>query len=430
LLDRLEERWLIVRQRDPLDRRRHVVSITPAGKRELVRLRGVIQGLEASTSRRSMPRSARPSTSCSFRLARVHDPGARSRRRSRSEPASRPRPRAARHPGRDGSTPPRRCARRGRRRRGRLRPLRDGRITAAGRMADLGPLDGDVEELDGRGLCAIRGSSTATRTRALPATASMSSRCAPRARRTRSCTPPAAGSSRPSARRARPARTALTRRRARTAAGCARRARRPSRRSPATGSTATRSSRSCAPSGGGGSRPGSAPTPSRPSSRRGRLPRLRARRGAPRGGELAEAADVFLERGASTPTGAPLPDRLPRRRARAPPARRPVHRAGRDPARGRARRALGRPPRGDGPRRHRRLWPRARSRAFLLPASALFLGRPMPPARELVGRRCGRWRSPTDFQPRQRGSREPAPRVLPAATQLKLSPAEAWPRPP
>jgi imidazolonepropionase len=33
----------------------------------------------------------------------------------------------------------------------------DGRITAAGRMADLGPLDGDVEELDGRGLCAIPG---------------------------------------------------------------------------------------------------------------------------------------------------------------------------------------------------------------------------------------------------------------------------------
>jgi imidazolonepropionase len=33
----------------------------------------------------------------------------------------------------------------------------DGVIEACGRMADLGPLDGDVEELDGRGLCALPG---------------------------------------------------------------------------------------------------------------------------------------------------------------------------------------------------------------------------------------------------------------------------------
>jgi imidazolonepropionase len=33
----------------------------------------------------------------------------------------------------------------------------DGRITAAGRMAELGRLEGEVEELDGRGLCAIPG---------------------------------------------------------------------------------------------------------------------------------------------------------------------------------------------------------------------------------------------------------------------------------
>ena len=33
----------------------------------------------------------------------------------------------------------------------------EGRIAEVGRMADLGVLDGDVEELDGRGLCALPG---------------------------------------------------------------------------------------------------------------------------------------------------------------------------------------------------------------------------------------------------------------------------------
>lgn len=46
LLDSLEKRGLIVRQRDVQDRRRHLVSITADGKRELGKLRGLLKRLE------------------------------------------------------------------------------------------------------------------------------------------------------------------------------------------------------------------------------------------------------------------------------------------------------------------------------------------------------------------------------------------------
>jgi DNA-binding MarR family transcriptional regulator len=46
LLDELEERNMVVRKRDPGDRRRHVVKMTPEGKKMLAKLRAIVHRLE------------------------------------------------------------------------------------------------------------------------------------------------------------------------------------------------------------------------------------------------------------------------------------------------------------------------------------------------------------------------------------------------
>lgn len=74
LLDALEKGGLIARQRDPLDRRRHVVSITAAGSAALDELRTLAQAMADEFFAPLAPEDRETFHRLLLELARVHDP--------------------------------------------------------------------------------------------------------------------------------------------------------------------------------------------------------------------------------------------------------------------------------------------------------------------------------------------------------------------
>jgi DNA-binding MarR family transcriptional regulator len=78
VLDDLEERGLIERRRDTQDRRRHLVTMTPAGQKALTRLRAIVSQVEEEYFEPLTATERKTLTSLLGRLAGHHDPRYRS----------------------------------------------------------------------------------------------------------------------------------------------------------------------------------------------------------------------------------------------------------------------------------------------------------------------------------------------------------------
>ena len=78
VLDDLEERGLIERRRDTQDRRRHLVTMTPAGQKALARLRAIVKQVEEEYFEPLNATERKTLTSLLARLAGHHDPRYRS----------------------------------------------------------------------------------------------------------------------------------------------------------------------------------------------------------------------------------------------------------------------------------------------------------------------------------------------------------------
>jgi DNA-binding MarR family transcriptional regulator len=74
VLDELEESGLVERRRDSSDRRRHVVSLTPAGRKELAKLRALHERLDEEFFAALTDEEVQTLTDLLAKVAAEHDP--------------------------------------------------------------------------------------------------------------------------------------------------------------------------------------------------------------------------------------------------------------------------------------------------------------------------------------------------------------------